>query len=247
MKNNKGFTLMELMISISLVSVVMIFTLNLLNDIRAEEALGTNKTADLTNRTIITRIVQDDFYEKGIRQVGYNVSVGNAKYCPIAAGVFQDEYDFYIMKCVVIYYNDNTCGLLAVGGEDATAPANMFMYAKKDGTTCNDSSGYIPEIWDLSSATYSVETDSSVERIPELIRSTNTIENVEENVLAGNQGNFFFLIKFPAIIPEAYSNTSMNFDLEFSYYTTNTNGFTHASGEDYYLNYTNLSSSTMSP
>ena len=79
--NNKGFTLMELMISISLVSIVMIFTLNLLNDIRAEEDLGTNKTADLTNRTIITKIVQNDFYEKKIRQIG-GPAAGVNRFCP---------------------------------------------------------------------------------------------------------------------------------------------------------------------
>ena len=248
--NRKGFTLMELMISVSLVSVVMIFTLNLLNDLRAEEALGTNKTADLTNRTIITRIVEDDFYQKGIRQVGVYYGDGSTLngYCPFTSGVFAADYQFYIRKCAVFFYKDNSCGLIAVGsheGDDLNYNPNMFMYARKAGTDCANSGGYIAEVWELSSASYAA--GGITEDKAQFKRSANTIENVQENALAGNQGNFFFMIKFPAEIPEAYSNTSMSFDLEFSYYTTDTTGFTHGNGEDWYLNYTLLDSRALNP
>ncbi len=252
MMNRKGFTLMELMISISLVSVVMIFTLNLLNDLRSEEALGTNKTADLTNRTIITRIVEDDFYQKGISQVGYYAGPNNNlnRFCPLTSAAFSN-YDFYIRKCVVLYYKDNTCGLLAVGSAESGNDfnPNLFMYATKPNETgCNVATNYQVEIWELTSASYRVgNADNTIDDAVKLVKSENTIENVLENQLAGNQGNFFFLIKFPAQIPEAYSNTSMNFDLEFSYYTTDTTGFTPAGGENYYLNYTNYEIVTMNP
>ena len=178
MMNRKGFTLMELMISISLVSIVMVFTLNLLNDIRAEEALGTNKTADLTNRTIITRIVQDDFYQKGIAQIGYQVDPSApGRYCSLARGVFSSGYNFYIRKCVVIFYKDNSCGLLAVGSTTATGEPNLFMYAKKSvDYNCNVADNYVPEIWELSSATYDLSDEGAG-----IVRSANTIENVEEN------------------------------------------------------------------
>lgn len=239
--NNKGFTLMELMISISLVSVVMVFTLNLLNDIRAEEDIGTNKTADLTNRTIITKIVQNDFYNRKINQVG-GLGSGTNRLCTVGKNVFVDDYNFRIKKCVVIYYKDNTCGLLAIGKKpsepdgtdnDEVNKASMFMYATKDGGGCNTATGYVPEVWELTAASYDVSNTA-------LSRSANTVEDTEENQLAGNLGNFFIMIKFPTVVPPAYSNTSMNFDLEFTYYTADINGFTNAGGQDRYMNYTNL-------
>ena len=62
---NKGMTMVEIIVSISLVAIVMIFTLNLLTDLKSEETLGMGKTADLLNRSIIAKNVQADF-AKGV-------------------------------------------------------------------------------------------------------------------------------------------------------------------------------------
>ena len=64
--DNKGFTLIEIMVSISLIAIVLVFMFNLLGDIKRENALSNNDIADALNRATITRIIQNDFIEKNL-------------------------------------------------------------------------------------------------------------------------------------------------------------------------------------
>lgn len=213
--NNKGFTLIELMISVSLVSVVLIFTLNLLNDIRAEEDMGSNKTADLTNRTIITKVIQSDFDNHVVHYVGvYNSTTGDM--CDVEnTSLFASKYDFVPRKCVYVKMDDG-CRAIMIGtlrGARASE-INYFAYGKKRaGLECNSGNvnDWTVEKWYLSSALYSqIIVDAT----------TNAQENNMQNTLAENLANYAMIIKIPATIADAYATTSMNFDLEFIYYTT---------------------------
>ncbi len=67
--NNKGFTLVELMVSISLVSIVLVFMFNLLGDIKRESALSNENIDDALNRSTIIRIIQNDWIEKRLTKV----------------------------------------------------------------------------------------------------------------------------------------------------------------------------------
>ena len=69
MKNNRGFTLVELMVSIALVSIVLVFMFNLLGDVKRESALSNDNINDTLNRSTITRIIQNEWIEKKLTKV----------------------------------------------------------------------------------------------------------------------------------------------------------------------------------
>ena len=64
MKRN-GFTLLELLIGISLISIVMIFLFRLLNDIQHEALSNTYITANQTSRNEIINLLDTALYENG--------------------------------------------------------------------------------------------------------------------------------------------------------------------------------------
>jgi len=64
--NKKGFTLVELVISVGLISVVMLFLFHLLNDMQYEEAHASFAKDNQVNRTTIIHTVQKDFMAKDL-------------------------------------------------------------------------------------------------------------------------------------------------------------------------------------
>ena len=69
MMNNKGFTLVELMVSIALVSIVLVFMFNLLGDVKRESSLSNDNINDTLNRSTITRIIQNEWIENKLTKV----------------------------------------------------------------------------------------------------------------------------------------------------------------------------------
>ncbi len=231
--NNKGFTLIELMISVSLVSIVLIFTLNLLNDIRAEEDMGSNKTADLTNRTIITKVVQRDLDNHVVYSFGTEGG-GSFSYCDISANFFS-SYDIKVNKCLYIKLDDGCRAIMLASprtGENRNR-VEYFVYGKKLGQACNQgrANEWTVEKWRLSSAVY----DKIV-----LDATTNAVESNFQNTLAGNLANYAVMIKVPTKLADEYATTSMNFDLEFIYYTTNVNAVVPETGARIFNDTTNF-------
>ena len=212
--NNKGFTLIELMISVSLVSIVLIFTLNLLNDIRAEEDMGSNKTADLTNRTIITKVVQKDLDNLQIKEFGTTAAatINRSNICDMRDNELKNDYNLQRQKCIWMLMSDNTCRLIMIASDKGSSETKYFVYGKKNGVCARGPvSEWSLEKWELKSAVYKtikIETTT----IPQ--------ENNLNNNLSGDLANYLVMIKVPTELAPSYSNTSMNFDLEFIYYTT---------------------------
>ncbi len=66
---NKGFTLVELMVSIALVSLVLVFMFNLLGDVKRENSLSNDNINDTLNRSTITRIIQNEWIENDLIRV----------------------------------------------------------------------------------------------------------------------------------------------------------------------------------
>ena len=69
MLNKKGITLIEIIVSIGLISIVMIYLFNLLVDMQYEEDHASYAKENAVNRATIIRIVQDDFMEYGLQAV----------------------------------------------------------------------------------------------------------------------------------------------------------------------------------
>jgi Tfp pilus assembly protein FimT len=66
MKNKRGITLIEFIVSIALVAVVMIFLFNMLVDIQYTSKNGTFASDNQLNRASIVRAVMDDFTNLGL-------------------------------------------------------------------------------------------------------------------------------------------------------------------------------------
>ena len=68
-KYSKGTTLIEILVSVVLISVVMIFMFNILVDLKAENDLASKRSTDSINRASFTRIIQNDFITYGLKGV----------------------------------------------------------------------------------------------------------------------------------------------------------------------------------
>lgn len=81
-------TLIEILLSLALLSIVMIFTFNILADLANEELLSNKRSADAINRATIIRLVQNDFINKGVKEI---------RNCTVTNSV-----------CLDIFFKDNT-------------------------------------------------------------------------------------------------------------------------------------------
>ena len=60
-KISKGTTLVEIMLSVILISIVLIFIFNILVDLKEENSLSSKRSSDSISRASYTRIIQNDF------------------------------------------------------------------------------------------------------------------------------------------------------------------------------------------
>jgi prepilin-type N-terminal cleavage/methylation domain-containing protein len=66
MKNKKGLTLVELIVSIALISIVMVFMFQLLTELRYQDASDTGKVEYKVAATILTKEIQNILLEEQI-------------------------------------------------------------------------------------------------------------------------------------------------------------------------------------
>ena len=66
MKNNRGITLVELIISISLISIVILFLFQLLVDVRYSDNRIDYARNNQQTRAVILKTIQDDFLDYGL-------------------------------------------------------------------------------------------------------------------------------------------------------------------------------------
>lgn len=66
MRNNKGLTIVEIIISVTLISIVLILILNVLITIRDEDAKGEVTSNLLMNQALITKEIESDFVNLGL-------------------------------------------------------------------------------------------------------------------------------------------------------------------------------------
>lgn len=69
MKNKKGFTLVEVAISVSLLSFVMVFLLRFITEIRKDEDTISLNTEMLLNKAIISKTINEDINKVGINSL----------------------------------------------------------------------------------------------------------------------------------------------------------------------------------
>jgi prepilin-type N-terminal cleavage/methylation domain-containing protein len=101
--NNKGTTLIEVMVSVVLIAIVMVFMFNLLVDLKNEESLSSLKNGDALNRAAIIHLIQNDFISRGIDSVTF---------CDDANDTCDDNHLYFTFN-----YEDNTSKRLIVNSK----------------------------------------------------------------------------------------------------------------------------------
>lgn len=103
MKNNKGMTIVEIIVSIALISIILVFLINLL--ITVKNANDRNKASSelLINQALITKTIENDFTELKLKGVSYctQTEVNN--------NITTTKENVYCLKLI---YENNTNGFL---------------------------------------------------------------------------------------------------------------------------------------
>lgn len=77
MNNNRGMTLLELLVSIVLVSVVLLFLFRILNDLKDEVDNNNYAFSNQVNRTELIYTIQKDLNKYDVNNVTYDIVDGN--------------------------------------------------------------------------------------------------------------------------------------------------------------------------
>ena len=64
--NKKGLTLVELIFSLALISIIMVFIFNLLGDLKTEDSLSKTRSEDSLTRSTVINLIQNDFIKLGL-------------------------------------------------------------------------------------------------------------------------------------------------------------------------------------
>lgn len=67
--NNKGTTLVELLISLVLMSIVLVFLFALLSDLKNEDYLSNSRVEDTSSRTEILHLIQNDLLSNKLNNI----------------------------------------------------------------------------------------------------------------------------------------------------------------------------------
>ncbi len=199
--NSKGMTIVEIILAIGLVSIVMVQVLNLLVDLKNEQVLGESKTKDLSNRSIILQKVENDFVNKVITEIND---------CPLNNKLVGGRELYKPKSCVRIVYNEDTTKpyfLITATNKDNDYDYFIYGYAE----SASEIGPTIYEAWRLETGKYPGKGRASDCQFQTMYYDC--YEGV--NSVCNSR---YFVLKYPVLLTEAMSNTTMNFDLEFIYY-----------------------------
>lgn len=106
--NNKGTTLIEVLISVVLIATIMIFMFNILVDLRNEESLSTKKSTDTLNRSSIIHLIQNDITMKGISEIAFNDTSTDEEHPLSFTFTFKDNIkkDLKVYAKYLVYDNE---------------------------------------------------------------------------------------------------------------------------------------------
>lgn len=116
MNKNKGFTVIETIVSFCLISVVTIMVLQIILSIRDLYVIGDIKTTMLVKQGIMVQKIQDDINKKGINRI--------------------DECDIKDNNCKKIIFNDGSSTNLQK--KDEYIYYNNYKYNLLNGSTASD-------------------------------------------------------------------------------------------------------------
>lgn len=104
-KQNQGFTLVEIIVSISLISIIMLFLFRLLLIVQSEDALNNDRSNINVVTSLLISEIQDDFLTKEIKYMYKPVCVDSSNPCCCQTGS---------TDCLKMYYKTGETQELSV-------------------------------------------------------------------------------------------------------------------------------------
>ena len=133
--NNKGITLVEIVISVALISIVLIFLFNLLIQVNNENADNEVRSSYLVNQSTFIKQIEEDFIEYKLKNgeecTASDVSKTNATAAVYLPNIKDNNIDLDYnssannIKCLKFTYDDDS-------------NAFLFLYKKTDTTNINE-------------------------------------------------------------------------------------------------------------
>ena len=124
--NKRGITLVEVIISVGLISVVMLFLFRLLLDMQFEDAHTSYAKENQVNRAMIIKTVQEDFLNKHLQNIQNNSGV--------ITFTFQEQTKTLKVTNTQIDYNGEEVWNLESKNNDTTFDIAHISVTKKDAT-----------------------------------------------------------------------------------------------------------------
>ena len=112
MRNNKGMTIVEIIVSITLVSIVLVFMLNLLITVKNFQNQSQNVSDLLINQALLTREIENDFKDyvlKGVSVCDDSDFAKTGYLRPIPSSMSKSDGSIYCLKLIYdeTLVNDN--------------------------------------------------------------------------------------------------------------------------------------------
>ncbi|MBR1943861.1 MAG: prepilin-type N-terminal cleavage/methylation domain-containing protein [Alphaproteobacteria bacterium] len=126
-KYSKGTTLIEIMISIALISVVMIFVFNILSDLKDEDRESSKNSTDLLNKASYTRIIQNDFINLDLQKI-QGCSDANSIVCYLFTYQTGTTKKFIVYSNYIVYGDEKW----TLTSGNYTKQGSKFCYEQSD-------------------------------------------------------------------------------------------------------------------
>lgn len=122
--NKKGITLVEIIISVSLISIVLLFLFNLLIQVNNENSDNEVKSSYLVNQATFIKQIEEDFLE-------YEFKSGSSSCTVIKSSGTTSKDKLYLPK----KKNNNIKCLKFIFGDTTYSYAYLFLYEREDNKT----------------------------------------------------------------------------------------------------------------
>ena len=175
--NNQGMTIIEILVSITLISMVVIFLMLLISDVKSDSNLAKDKLTANYNRTIIIKTIQDDLKQYEVKQIKLIHGAGNSNQIHFTFG---DGHTTIMKKLTV---NEDSIEYKNEGNNKSEKWLLSLKDAKYDGNN-------------LLLCKYTIAYEGT------------------------NSGTFVKIIIPTDLSNTIYKDTSLDLDIELSYYTS---------------------------
>jgi type II secretory pathway component PulJ len=130
--NKKGITIVEIIISVTLVSIVLVFLFNVMITVKNEDSKSQTQSKLLINQALIIKSIQSDIKDYGLKGVDYCSLTDIDTFKP--KNNFTDSNNIYCLKLIYDVSNTTNTGYLFYYQYNYTSTSKMNVVGYKRDT-----------------------------------------------------------------------------------------------------------------